>query len=153
MPPPSRRPSSGNANSQLRLSRLSAVGMPISKPALIRQCQQIRGVDDPGYKTGLLFDCGAHMWCIKREPAWMPGYLAVGVDGDDFKISVVAELHHQVVRCHALVLSAARDLHARGLSNVFRALLQAVRGDDNVIKRYSSLNGRFTKLPVNSITR
>jgi hypothetical protein len=60
--------------------------------------------------------------------------LAIGVYGYDFKIGVIAELHNQVVCCHALVFSAGWNFHTKGLLKVIRTLLQAIGGDDNVVE-------------------
>jgi hypothetical protein len=62
------------------------------------------------------------------------GCLAVFIDGDDFEIGVVAELHQMVVSRHGLVLAAARNFDAKLRTDLVHALLQILCRDDDVIE-------------------
>ena len=55
------------------------------------------------------------------------------VDGDDFEISVVAQLHHVVMGTHGLMQPAHWDLHPEAFANIVDTLFQGVRGDNQMI--------------------
>jgi len=101
---------------------------------LFGQLLEVGGIHHPGDQLRLLPDRGAHARAVEAKPARMARRLAVRIDGDDFEIGVVTELHQVVMSSHTLVFAARRDFNAKRFANIVHALLQVLCCDDDVIE-------------------
>jgi hypothetical protein len=72
----------------------------------------------------------------------MPGCRGVGIDGDDFDVGIVTQLHDKVMGRHALMLATRWNFDAQRSLQVIDTLLQAVRGDDNMVETIHEIDGK-----------
>lgn len=75
----------------------------------------------------------AHMGLVQAEPAWMPGRLGLGVDGEDFQIDAALQAQHGIVRAHQRMLAARQGRGAQALFDMGAAGFEVGREDDEMV--------------------
>ena len=72
---------------------------------------------------------------VEVEPSRALRLDAIGIDGDQLEINSITDSQHAVVRAHRDVLSAAPGPHSQHRLEVIFALLESLRGDDQMVQR------------------
>ena len=98
----------------------------------------IRCVHHPGDQPWLLSQRFAHASFVQRKPPRVLRWVGSRIDCDQLEVGLVTKPHQMIVRAHAVVTAASRNLDAEFVLKVFSPLRQTASGNDNVIKTIHS---------------
>ena len=82
----------------------------------------------------------AHQGVVETKPARLMRRSGIGIDGNYFEISIVAELHQVVMGSHGFVQTAFGNIDTERRANVIDALLQGFCRNYQVVEVIHGVN-------------